>query len=344
MKIRSFMGWGSIAFALMITGCPKKDDKAEGKSEKASKDDEGDKKKSKKGDDEKYAMGDAVKFLPKECKGGRFYLNVALFLKSEAVEKAAESLEEKFSEKMMKKKKGSEQLSKALKSLKKSGIDPARDVKEVAFCLEPGMNQGTIAIGGNFAGKDPIGALAKAFEASASQKELEKKKADGIEYLKDDKTFFAAVAPNVVVVTEDKTQFADLKAGEGGAGFDTGKGRILSFFVNDKKNGKFTGSISEAGDDLDMKVVAEFSGSTGDKIDEDPKAFKTEFEKMRDDLETKLSKGPFKKIADDIGKAKIKVDGNKVTVTLSMPACDLGDSIKKAADMKDDELDNAVDL
>lgn len=342
MKIRSMLVWGSIAVSLCVaSGCGKKDEKSSEKSEKASKDDDGDKK-SKKSSGDKYVAGDVIKHLPKACKGGRMFFNMASFLKNEAVEQAAEALEEKVAEKM--KKKDGKQMSKALKSLKKSGIDPARDVKELAFCFEPGMKEGIFAIGGDFAGKDPIGAIAKASN-DTDDKDLEKKDADGVEYVKDGKTFVGAVSPNVLIVTQNKATFADLKSGDGGGdGWDVGKGRIMSFDVNDKKKGKFTGSITENGDDLDFKIIADFSGDTGEKIEEDPQQFKKQFEKMRDAFETKLSKGPFKKIADDIGKAKIKVDGTKVTVTLTVPASDLGDSIKKAADLKEDELDKVVDL
>ncbi len=343
MSIRTFAGWGSIAMALFVVGCDKKSEKAEEKSEKATKDDG--EKKTKKGDDsEKYAAGDAVKYLPKACKGGRFYFNLGTFLKNEAVEKAAEALEDKISEGIKKKDKAGKKLAPALKALKKAGIDPARDIKEVALCFEPGMKQGAMTIGGNFAGKDPIKAIAKAAE-EADEKDLEQKESDGISYVKDGKKYVAAIAPNVLLFTDSKAQFADLKGGDGGgSGWDLGKGRILSFDMDDKKNGKFIGSITEEGEDLTFKVTADFAGDTGDKIEEDPQTFKKQFEKMRDSLESKLKKGPFKKIADDIGNAKIKVDGSKVTVTLTMPSADLGDSIKKAAEMKDDELENAVDL
>jgi len=340
--VRSFMGWGLVACALSVSaaGCKKDEKKESEKSEKATKDDEGSKKK--KGGDEKYANGTVLKHLPKSCKGGRIYMNIGLFLKNEAVEKAAEALEDKFAEKMNKK--DGKQLTKAFKSLKKSGIDPARDVKEIAFCFEPGMKEGVAAIGGNFSGKDPIGAIATAAE-EAGEKELEKKEADGVEYVKDGKEFIASVAPNVLVITKVKSQFADLKTGEGSEeGWDFDKSRILSFAVNDKKNGKFTGSISEAGDDLAVKVTGDFAGDTGEKIEEDPQQFKKGAQAMLDKLESKLKKGPFKKIADDIGNAKIKVDGSKVTLTLSMPTSDLGDAIKKASDMSEDDLEGAVDL
>ncbi|MBI2391388.1 MAG: hypothetical protein HYV09_17490 [Deltaproteobacteria bacterium] len=341
---RSLVGWvavvGSVLFLTPVVGCGKKD-KAESseKSEKATKDDEG-KKKSK--SDEKYATGDVFKYVPSSCKGARVYVNLGLFLKNEAVEKSAEALEDKLSTGM--KKKDSKAMGKALKSLKKSGIDPARDIKEIAVCGDASLDEFTIAIGGNFAGKDPIKAIAKATE-EAGEKELEEKETDGVQYVKDGKDYVGAVAPNVLVVTRSKAKFADLKTGEGkDTDWDVAKGRIISFKFASKKDGKFSGTITENGDDLDLKVTADFAGDTGDKIEGDPKAFKKGFDMQKEALEDKLKKGPFKKIADDIGNAKVKVDGSKVTVTLTVPAKDLGDAITKAAEMSEDELEGAVDL
>ena len=340
MSIRSYLGWGSIAVAVALSGCDKKKDDSSDKSEKATKDD-GDGKKKKKGDGEKYTNGEVIKYLPKSCKGGRFYVNVGLFLKNEATETAMVALEDKMSDKM--KKKDAKQMGKVLKSLKKSGIDPAKDIKEIALCFEPGMKQGAAAIGGNFAGKDPIGAIVKA--SAETDEELEKKTEDGVDYIKSKKSVIGAVAPNVLVVTDSKAQFADLKDAPGGEdGWDTGKGKIFSFNFADKKSGKFNGSITENGEDLDVKFVADLTGDAGEKMEDDPATFKKQFEKMRDMFEQKLSKGPFKKIADDIGNAKIKVDGTKVTISLTVPASDLGDSIKKAANLSEDDLENAVDL
>jgi hypothetical protein len=341
--IRSFVGLGAVALAAVwvmpVAGCSKKADKDGEKSEKATKDDEG---KKKKGGDEKYATGDVLKYLPKTCKGGRIYFNLGLFLKNDAVEKSAEALEDKVTGAI--KKKDGAAFSKAMKSLKKSGIDPARDVKEIAFCFEPGMKEGIGAIGGNFAGKDPVGAIADAADA-AGEKELEKKKADGIEYVKDGSEFIAAVSENVLVITKSKAKLADLAAAEGSdSGWNVEKGRILSFDVNDKKNGKFLGAVTDTGEDLDFKISIDFAGDTGDKIEEDPKQFKKNLESMRDALEKKLKKSPFKKIADDIGEAKIKVDGSKVTISWTLPEKDLADAINKAASMSEDDLEGVIDL
>lgn len=344
MKRSGFLlGWVAVLSGAMLVsataGCgKKKEGDTSEKAEKANKDDEGGKKKEKAA--EKYATFDLFKHTPKSCKYLRVYMNVGLFLKNEAIEKSAESIEDKLSSSM--KKKDAKELGKALKSLKKSGIDPAKDVKELTVCGDEDKDDVTVVIGGNFAGKNPLDAIVK---ASEDDKDVEKKESDGLEYVKDGKTYIAALSPNVLVVTKSKGAFADLKdTGTSHGDWDVDKGRLVAFKVNDKKNGKFTGTISESGEDLDFKFVGDFAGDTGEKIEANPAKFKKELEQQLEFFEKKLSKGPFKKIADDIGSAKLKVDGTKVTVTLTVPASDLGDTLDKIAKMEPEDLDKSIDL
>jgi hypothetical protein len=345
MKRNGFLvGWIAILSGAMLvstaSGCgKKKDGDTAEKAEKADKGGEGGKKKKDK-DGDKYATFDLFKHTPKSCKFARVYMNVGLFLKNEAVEKSAESLEDKLASSV--KQKDQKELAKALKSLKKAGIEPAKDVKELAICGNDDKDDVTVVIGGDFAGKNPLDAIVKAAE---DDKDVEKKEADGIEYVKEGKAYIASVSPNVLVVTKSKSAFADLKdTGTTSGDWEVGKGQLVTFTMSDKKKGKFSGTIAESGEDLDFKFVGDFGGNTGEKIESDPAAFKKELQKQLDFFSSKLSKGPFKKIADDIGSAKVKVDGSKVTVSLTIPASDLGDTIKKVAEMEPDELGKSVDL
>ncbi len=344
MNLSRSLKWLALAGSVTLLaptafGC-KKDAKKqeEAKADEDGKDD-GAKKKKKGGG---YTSGDVLAHVPASCKGGRIFVNLGLLLNNEAVEKAAESLEEKLSEKLGKK--DGKKAEKGFKALKKAGIDPARDVKEIAICVDASTSDPVVAIGGDFDGKDPIGAMAEAAEA-ADEKELEKKESDGVEYLKDGKTYIAAVAPNVVVFTRDKSSLSELKEkNEVSDAWSFEKGRILAFTVNDKKSGTFTGSIDESGDDLEVKFTADMKGEAGEQMADAPKQFKKQFEALAEQVGKKLSKTPFKKIADDIAQAQIKVDGSKVTVTLTFPAADLGDAIKRAADADPDELEKVIDL
>lgn len=343
-SFRSHLSWIALASGVSLLaplgfGCKKDDKKSEAAKADESEKGGGEKKKGGSGG---YTSGDVLKHVPSSCKAGRIYFNLGLFLKNEAVEKAAESLEDKFAEKLGKK--DGKKAEKGFKALKKAGIDPARDVKEIAICMDSTSGDPVVAIGGDFDGKDPIGAMAKAAE-EADEKDLEKKESDGVEYLKDGKQYIAAVAPNVVVFTRDKSSFADLKKeGDHASDWSFEKGRIVAFTVTEKKSGTFTGSIDENGDDLDVKFSADLKGEAGEEMADAPKEFKKQFEKMAGEIGKKLAKTPFKKIADDIGEAKIKVDGSKVTVTLTLPASDLGDAVKKAADSDPDELEKVMDL
>ncbi|MGZ6096094.1 MAG: hypothetical protein ACXWUG_28895, partial [Polyangiales bacterium] len=251
------------------------------------------------------------------------------------------ALSDKLSQKM--KKKDSKSASKALKSLKKSGIDPAKDVEEIAICGDTSMKDVVVAIGGEFSGKDPLGAIKKAGEDADEEKLSENETEGGVKYLKSGKDYMAMVSPNVLVVTADKTAIDDLKKDDDESGdWDAEKGRILSFKVKDKRTGDITGSISENGDDLDFKISADLKDA--EKMKEDPEAFKSQLETMLAQLGKKMKKGPFGKVAGDVAAAKIKVSGSKLTITCTVPASDLGDAIKKAADASDEDLDHVVDL
>lgn len=351
MTSSKMWGWvlaGVVGLAApSVVGCKKdKGSDSSEKSSKADKDDKGSKKKSGDDDDvvEKYARGDVLKHVPKACKGGRVYLNLGLLLKNEAVEKSASALTDKMSSSM--KKKDSKAMGKALKSLKKSGIDPARDVEEVAVCV-PGKDEApVVAIGGEFAGKKPLDALKKATEeADDSEPVSIKETDDGIKYLKQGKSLIGQIAPNVLVFTEDKDAFADLKKDDDeSADWGLEKGRIVAFKVKDKKSGNIEGTIDESGEDLDVKFSVDLAGEAGEKAADNPTATKEQLEQVVEMFAKRLKKGPFKKVANDVAATKVKVKGSKVTLSMTLPASDLGDAIRKAAEASDDELKDVVDL
>jgi hypothetical protein len=325
--------------SLATAGCGKKSSKKDDSEESEAKADKPQKKKKGDDDGEKYARGDVLKHVPKSCKGGRIYLNLSALLKNEAVESNASLLAAKLSKKMKKK---DEKSGKALEALKKAGIDPAKDVKEIAICGDVGMKDVVVAIGGRFAGKDPLGAIKKAGE-EGDEKLSEQETDGGVKYLKSGKDYMALVSPNVLVVTRDKDQIDDLKKDDDESGdWDAEKGRIVSFKVKDKRTGDITGSITESGEDLDFKIAADLKDA--EKMKEDPEAFKGQLEAMLAQLAKKMKKGPFGKVAGDVAAAKIKVSGSKLTITCTVPSSDLGDAIKQAAESSDEDLDHVVDL
>jgi hypothetical protein len=343
--VRSFAGKIALVVGIAAVGsfgCNKKkdDEKGSGKTESV-KADEGGTKKGKGA--ATYAIGDVLKHVPGDCKGGRVYLDLSRLLKNEGLEKSAEALEEKLASSM--KKGDAKAAGKAFKKLKKAGIDPARDVREVALCLDSSKDEPVIAFGGAFADKDPIEAVRQAIDEASESDTKKKETEEGIPYIKNDGFFFAAVTPNVVVLTKDKGSLAKLaKDRDPDDAWNAGKGRILAFDVKDKKTGNFSGQITEDGDDLKVVFAVDFKGELGENIADDPKNFKRGLEEQLAKVSTRLRKGPFKKIADDLREAKIKVDGSKVTLTLTVPAADLGDALKRAAEADEAELAAAIDL
>jgi hypothetical protein len=339
LVLSGVLGLASVSVLSCKKDPPKEDSKADKDDDKDSK-----KKKKKSGDDDdgeaavKYKNGDALKHVPGTCKAGYAYLNLGAFLKNEAIASNADSLQEKLGD-AMKSGKDAKKASKALKALKKSGFDFTKDIKEFAMCAPSDWKDPVAIVGGNFSGKDILGALVKANDATGDGGDLEKKESDGISYLKMKKGVLALVGPNVIAVGDHKDDVFELKKkGSGADAWDVGKGRIFAMHVVDKKDMNVDGSITENGDNLDFKVAVEMNGSQGEQMKANPAQFKTEFKKMANQIADKLEKTPFKNLADDIRGAKIEIDGSKVTVTITSPASELALAIKTAAEASEDDL------
>lgn len=322
----------AVPFASSVAGCSKKD---EATADKSDKDKGGKSSGKKKGG---YGRGDLLSHVPKSCKKARIYVDVAGLLGSEAILTSADALEEKLAD--LGKSSGDKKAKKALSALKKAGLDPTHDVKDVAICAGKDTRDVTVAIGGDFAGKDPLDALAKAAEA-AGDDEPKVKEADGVKYLKAGKAFVGLVAPNVLVFTEDKDTFGDLAKGEDqSSAWGLGKNRLVVFKGNDAKAGEFEGSIEEKGSDLVARLSLDVKGLGGKAS---PSKVKTELEGAAEHLSKKL-KGPFKKLGDAVAETKFDVDGDTVTIKLTVPSADLADVLKKLAAMDEKDLKESVEL
>lgn len=313
-----------------VTGCSKKDEATADKDGK-----EGKSSSKKKGG---YARAELLSYVPKSCKKARVYVDVAGLLGTEAVLASADALQEKLAD--LGKSGGDKKAKKALAALKKAGIDPTHDVKDVAICAGKDKKDVTVAIGGDFAGKDPLEALVKAAEA-AGDDEPKIKEADGVKYVKAGKAFAGLVAPNVLVFTEDKEVFGDLAKGEDqSSAWGVGKGKLVVFKGNDTKAGEFEGSLEEKGSDLVARFSLDVKGLGGKAS---PSKVKSELEGAAEQLAKKL-KGPFKKLGEAVADTKFDVDGDTVTMKLTVPSADLADVIKKLAAMDEKELKESVEL
>ncbi len=345
---------------LSTVGCSKKDDKkaeASAKSEKDKKaddDDDGAGKKpskkhksAKKAEDDaagSYAHGDVLKHVPKDCKVARLYVDVQALQKNDAFATNVDSLEEKLVSSM--KDDDADKGRKVLKALKKAGIDPSKDVRELAMCGDA-KNDFVLAIGGDFAGKKPLDAISKAIEASGDDAPKHTT-SDDVDLLvlkgkkKAEESYLGEVAPGVLVVADDKDSVSALKAEKDrSTDWNVAKDRLAVFDYREKGRMGFDLTLTSAEDAVLGKFVGTFEDSTGAKMKADPKAFETQFGKMAGQLSKKIEETPFKAIAPDVKATKIAVDGNVVTVTITVANDHLGSAIKAIAAAKPDELAKA---
>jgi hypothetical protein len=374
--LRSRLGVLALTAMLGVSGmtsvgCGKKDDKKDEsttKKEKADKDDEkseddkgSGKKKSKKADDDddkgdkkddkgskkggKYAQGDVLKHVPKDCPMLRLYVDARALQKNEAFSANADTLEEKLTSSM--KDDDLDKSAKVMKALKKAGIDPKKDVRELAMC-GAAKDDFVMAIGGEFAGKDPLEALSKAIEA-AGDDTPKTITADGMSLLeikgkkKGKTSYIGEVAAGVLVIADDKESITALKdEKDRTSDWKVEKDRLAVFEFREKGKVGFDLTLTTKDDAIEGKFVGTFDDSTGDKMKKQPKAFETEFGKMATGFATKMEKGPFAAVAPDVKATKITVDGNVVTVTMNVPNDHLGKLIKTLAETSPEDLKKAL--
>lgn len=368
--LRSRLGVLALTALLGVSGvssvgCGKKDEKkteeSSSKKEKAEKDDDesakGDKKKKGKDDGDegsakkpekasgkagKYAQGDVLKHMPKDCPMLRLYVDARSLQKNEAFADNADALEEKLTGSM--KDDDLDKGEKVMKALKKAGIDPKKDVREFAMCGSK-KDEFVMAIGGEFGGKEPLDALSKAIEASGDDAP-KTVKADGVSMLtlkgKKKTTYVGEVAPGVLVFAEDKDAITALKdENDRSADWKVEKDSLAVFDFREKGKIGFELTLTNKSDAVEGKFVGTFEDSTGDKMKKSPKAVEAEFNKMATGFSTKMEKGPFKAVAADVKATKITVDGNVVTVVMNVSNDHLGKLIKSLAETSPEELAKA---
>lgn len=366
LVIAATLGFGSMS----SVGCSKKSEasKDEASSSKKSKDESSDdddsdkkgKKGKKKGDDDKgddkgdekpakaskggkYAQGDVLKHVPKECSMLRLYVDVRALQKNEAFAANTETLQEKLTTAM--KDDGGEKGQKVMKALKKAGIDPTKDVREVAMCGQ-GKDDFVMAIGGDFTAKDPLDALSKAIE-DGGEDAPKSSETDGVKMLeikgKKGKNYIGLVSPGVLVLADDKDAVAGLKdAKPKSADWNVDNDRLAFFYFREKGKMAFDLTMSTQTDGVEVKFVGTFEDKTGDKMKEAPKAIEAEFVKMADKFGTKMAGTPFDAIGSDVKATKISVAGNVVTVILGVANDHLAKLIKAVAEATPKELKNAM--
>ena len=323
-----------------FSGCPKKTDTDGSKKDTVTKDDDG-KKKGGDDDDDKagYADGDVLAHVPQKCAMGRFYVNVGALSKDPAIKPTMKKLDDKIAESM----KGSDgkKYEAARKALDDAGIDPGRDIREFAMCMQNKKDM-VLAIGGDFADKDPLTALQKAIVATDEPKP-KKKEADGISYLQTEKVAIGQVTPNVLVFSEDTDLFADVKDKQKiSDAWNLGDGRLATLEVKGFEKGvDVSAMLTNEGDDVQFKASIEVSGPDAKKMKSDPDTFAKGVKDFVTKAADKLDGTPLEAIADDLRAVKVKVDGNTVTLTAKIPNKHLASVLKKVMDSSEQDLEDA---
>jgi predicted regulator of Ras-like GTPase activity (Roadblock/LC7/MglB family) len=314
-----------------------------GKKKAKADDDKGDEKPAKAGKSGKYAQGDVLEHVPKECSMLRLYVDVRALQKNEAFAANTDTLQEKLTSAM--KDDGGEKGQKVMKALKKAGIDPTKDVRELAMCGQ-GKDDFVMAIGGDFGAKDPLDALSKALEDSGDDAP-KSSETDGVKMLeikgKKGKTYVGAVSPGVLVLANDKDVLAGLKdAKPKTSDWDVDSDRLAFFYFREKGKMAFDLTMSTQTDGVEVKFIGTFEDKTGDKMKEAPKAIEAEFVKMAGKFGTKMAGTPFDAIGSDVKATKISVAGNVVTVILGVANDHLAKLIKAVAESTPKELKSAL--
>jgi hypothetical protein len=323
-------------------GAKKKgDDDDKSAKKKGDDDDKGSKKKG--DDDDKggsdYAVGDVLKRLPTDCKEGRIYVDLQALQKNEAFKANADTLDDKMAEAM--KGPDGEKAEAMLKSLKKQGISPLRDLRDFALCMK-GEHKAIGVFGGNFEGKKTLDKLSKAVTDADKEEAPTAGDVDGISYLqlkskKSKASYLGAITDDVFGVVDDKEDLSQLKKTGGDPSWAAGKGRILAVKINVPKNDEpVEFSLTDKGDELEGKFHMKLPAKDAKAAKKNPAMFKTGMLGAIPGLD----KGPLSPIADDLKATKVDIDDDgTVKLTVTVTNAHLATLIKKVSAMSEKELE-----
>jgi len=301
--------------------------KAPGKDKKAEKTEKAEKAAG------ALAAGQTFKYMPKECKGGRFYANVSALFSDDGVTKNMGSVVEN-----MIGAGGDEKGKAAFKVLQDGGLD-LKTIKEVSGCLDEKSNPViAVAYGGDV--KNPLELIANAVEAGGKPKP-KMEEMDGISYLTPDgkSGVVAAVSKNVLVIAKNKDDLKPvLKGGDGAAEFAAAKDAILWLSLFMPGEGKVDASVKEKGDAYEGNFKIVMEGHQGEAFKKDAKKFIEDIEKEMAKGMAEIEKSPFKAAAPILKSAKFSADGDALVVNITVPKSALQELSKAVADTKPEDL------
>lgn len=256
------------------------------------------------------ASADVLKHMPKDCDEGRVFVNVGkLFAGGDL----GGNLETLVGKAMAAGKGDDKKAAEVMKVLKDGGIDPLKDIREVAVCQNKDKKKTVVAVSMEPKADKPADVLAKAIEVGDGKAPTKEEK-DGATFVKSGKGdgALAVVGKNLLLIGDDqKALEAVIKGGDGAGEFGDAKSTVVWAKVDPNKS-KAEVVMKEAGADYDLKITA--------NAGKDAAKMKTEFEKMLPEVDKLAEKMPFAKpILPVVKNGKVDVAGEVVTFVTKFP-------------------------
>jgi hypothetical protein len=255
------------------------------------------------------ATADVLKHMPKDCDEGRVFVNMSKFLAGGDMGAAFDTL---IGKAMAQGKADDKKAAEVMKVLKDGGIDPLKDVREIAVCANKDDKKTVVAVSMEPKADKPADVFAKAMETGEGKAPTKEEK-DGMTFLKSGKGEggLAVVSKNMILIGEDiKTLQGVAKGGDGAGEFGDAKSTLVWAKVDPTKT-KTEVVMKEAGSDYDLNVKL---------VSKDAAKTKTEFEKMLPELDKVAEKMPFAKPLLPIAKnGKMDAQGENLTFTTKFP-------------------------
>jgi hypothetical protein len=276
----------------------------------------------------KYSSGDVLKYMPKECTEGRFFVSLSRLIgpSKQAVDDMVKTMLTGTDPDVA-------EAREIVQMFKDGGIEFSRDLQEVAVCAGY-KGQTLVAVGfhaDQIKSGDALDLIAKAVE-KANKKKPEKGTEAGIPMLTDKggKKGMALPSPTVLLIVEDRSVVADAKQGGGASEFGDAASQMV-WGAGDAEGDKITAKATPKGEDIELRVEVLPKGKKPDDL-------KIELEAMRAKAVKEMAGSPFAEFADDAKKVTFSVEGAKVVAQVSIARARIDALFKQGSTMKPEEL------
>ena len=268
------------------------------------------------------ASADVLKHMPKDCDEGRVFVNLGKLLAGGDLGTSVDTL---IGKAMSSGKADDKKAAEVMKTLKDGGIDPVKDIREIAVCANKDKKKTVVAISMEPKAEKPADVFAKAAEVGDGKAPTKEEK-DGATFLKSatGNSSMAVIGKNMLLMGDDQAFLAGLVKGSDGAGdFGESKSHIVWAKVDPTKS-KAEVMMKEAGSDYDLKVM--FAAG------KDAPKMKEQFEKSLPELDKMAEKMAFVKPLLPVAKnGKIEVAGENLTFVTKFPKTAIGSFLSEAS-------------